>query len=70
GYIIAATVVKLSTYGLTAVILVPKLSLYGIAWSNLVSAIAGLITALYFVSRFRDLPQPELRPEHRIPSEI
>jgi len=70
GYIIAATVVKLSTYGLTAVILVPKLSLYGIAWSNLVSAIAGLLTALYFVSRFKDLPQPELRPEHHIPSEI
>ncbi|KKS31981.1 hypothetical protein A2380_01000 [candidate division WWE3 bacterium RIFOXYB1_FULL_43_24] len=70
GYIIAATVIKLSTYGLTALILVPKLSLYGIAWSNLVSAIAGLITALYFISRFKDLPHQELQPEHHISSEI
>jgi len=70
GYIIAATIVKLSTYGLTALILVPYLSLYGIAWSNLVAAVAGLITAVYFISRFRESPRPEVQPEHRIPSEI
>ncbi|OGC58107.1 hypothetical protein A2473_01115 [candidate division WWE3 bacterium RIFOXYC2_FULL_42_13] len=70
GYIIAATVVKLSTYGITALILVPYLSLYGIAWSNLVAAVAGLITAVYFISRFRDSPRPEALPENHIPSEI
>ncbi len=74
GYIIAATVVKLSAYGLTALILVPSLSLYGIAWSNLVAAIAGLITAVYFISLFRGSPLPEQRsealPGNHIPSEI
>ena len=73
GYIIAATVVKLSAYGLTALILVPSLSLYGIAWSNLVSAIAGLVTVVYFISRFRGSPLPEqpgVLSGNHIPSEI
>ncbi len=54
NYIIIGTVSKLSAYGIAALLLVPQYALYGIAWSNLASAVAGLITTLYFISGFKN----------------
>jgi len=53
NYIIISTGIKLASYGCAVALLLPVYDLYGIAWANLVSAITGLATTLYFVSLFK-----------------
>lgn len=53
NYIFAITSVKLFSYLVSALILVPGYSIYGICWANLVSALAGLIATIGFISRFK-----------------
>ncbi len=53
NYIIISTGIKLVSYGCAVALLLPVYDLYGIAWANLVSAVAGLATTLYFISLFK-----------------
>ncbi len=53
NYIIAASFGKLTAYILAAIVLVPVMSLYGIAWANIVSSVAGLGIAIYFIWKFK-----------------
>jgi O-antigen/teichoic acid export membrane protein len=63
GFLIKTSLVKLAMLTICALALIPKLGLPGLAVSNLVAAILGLLLTFYFINKARNTLQPVNLPK-------